>query len=551
MRISWPANRIVPAHSRSAAHATGAAGSTLWLMAAVCLAWTLLVTVSSSNLDRYHDMLENYAWSWPLAWGTHKHPPLFSWVVGIWFDLMPQADWAYRLLAYTNVLVGLWGVRALGRRLGMRALADWGALLLLWSIPYTNMAGKFNANTQLLSLWPWAAVLLLASWQARGWRGAGASILLGLVAAACLLGKYYSGVLLAGFLVPTLMHARGRAWLRTGRPWLALLVFVLALLPHLAWLQAHDWPAFDYVMAQGNGARDWSHLLRFALAPLFYWLPAWLLACLIWARLHAWRTGTTLAHVLPRFLLVSWRPRGVDDVLFWLAFMPWALTLGFGLAAVVELSTPWAIPIGYAFALLWLRNLDRASPGATADALAWLGRLWWPLLGLVVALGLAVVVQRATSQDLRYYRPTRLAAAAIMDAWHARHPEQALQWVGGAWAENAMLSFYAQPHLRTLPGVPDGPKARVYGTAGAWQQGQGLLLCPRGPGGAATTTPCEQEAMSWLQARGLPAVAHVLVVQRTGWRFPRPVPFSYAVFDVPPADASHRAAAASPGRVQP
>ena len=47
-----------------------------------------------------------------------------------------------------------------------------GALLLLWSLPYTNLAGKFNANSQLLSLWPWAAALLLASWQERGWRGA-------------------------------------------------------------------------------------------------------------------------------------------------------------------------------------------------------------------------------------------------------------------------------------------------------------------------------------------------------------------------------------------
>ena len=507
-------------------------------MLVVCLVWAFLTTWSSGNLDRYHDMLENYAWSWPLSWGTHKHPPLFSWVVGIWFDLLPQADWAYRLLAYINVLVGLWGVRTLGRRLDMRALADWGALLLLWSVPYTNLASKFNANTQLLSLWPWAAALLLASWQERGMRGAASSVLLGLVAAACMLAKYYSGVLLAGFLLPTLLHPQGRAWLRTARPYVALLIFVLALLPHLAWLHVHGWPTFAYVVEQGEGGRDWSHLLRFVLAPLFYWLPAWLLACLAWAALHARRTGAPLARSVPRFLLESWQPQGLDDVLFWLAFMPWALTLGFGLTGLVELSTPWAIPIGYAFALLWLRNLDRLSPRVTADVLGRLRKLWWPLLGLVVVLGLIVIVRRAASQDLRYYRPTQIAAVQIMDAWRARHPGQTLQWVGGEWAENAMLSFYAQPHLRTLPGVPDSAEAQVYGLGGELQQSQGLLLCPRGPLAQPTVTLCEEEAENWLRARGLPAVPQVLVVQRSGWRFPRPVPFAYAVFDVPPVAVS-------------
>ncbi|MFA7528291.1 MAG: glycosyltransferase family 39 protein [Ottowia sp.] len=546
MQTSLSANQTRPMRSRRSAWAETPA-STLWRMAAVCLAWALLTTWYSGNLDRYHDMLENYAWSWPLAWGTHKHPPLFSWVVGIWFSVMPQSDGAYRLLSYANVLVGLWGVRALGRRLGLHALADWGALLLLWSIPYTNMAGKFNANTQLLSLWPWAAALLLASWQERGARGALLSILLGLVAAACVLAKYFSGLLLAGFLVPTLLHPQGRAWLRTPRPYLALLVFGLALLPHLAWLAAHGWPTLEYAMEQGGKGRDWSHLLRFALAPLFYWLPAWLLTCLIWAARHARQTGATLAQTAPRFLVASWRPHGAGDVLFWLAFTPWALALGFGLAAVVELSTPWAIPIGYAFALLWLRNLDRLSPVATADVLMWFRKLWWPLLGVVLVLGAVLIAVRAESGNLRYYRPTRLAAEEILRAWHARHPGQTLQWVGGAWAENAMLSFYVQPRLRTLPGVPDGPQARVYGAAGHWQQNQGLLLCPRGPSAGATVTPCEQEARAWLRARGLPDTEHLLAVQRSGWRFPKPVSFTYAVFDVPPIDASKDRSASAPG----
>lgn len=85
-------------------------------------------------------------------------------------------------------------------------------------LSYTSLAGKFNANSQLLSLWPWAAALLLASWQEKGWRGVWFSTWLGIVAAACMLSKYYSGVFLAGFLLPIFLHRDGRQWLLTPRP---------------------------------------------------------------------------------------------------------------------------------------------------------------------------------------------------------------------------------------------------------------------------------------------------------------------------------------------
>ena len=178
------------------------------MAALACLLWAWMSTVANGNLDSQFDMLENYAWSQSFRWGTHKHPPLFAWVVGAWFAVFPQTDWAYRLLSYTNVWVALAGVAALGRRLGLGTLAQWGALLLLWSFPYTTLAGKFNANSQLLPLWPWTAALLLASWRASGWRGGCASVLLGLLAAACMLGKYYSGVFLAGLLAPDIFIVR-------------------------------------------------------------------------------------------------------------------------------------------------------------------------------------------------------------------------------------------------------------------------------------------------------------------------------------------------------
>ena len=519
------------------------------LVVLACVVWALLQWLTQANLDGYHDMLENYAWSQMWDWGTHKHPPFFAWTVGVWFALFPQTDLAYRLLSYANVAVALWGVLHLGRRLGLGALAPTAMLLLLWSFPYTNLAAKFNANSQLLSLWPWTAALLLASWQERGWRGAAYSAALGLLAAASMLSKYYSGVFLAGFLLPTLLTKDGRQWLLSPRPYIALAVFATALAPHIVWIARHDWVTLGYAMEQGDGSTVWGYVLRFALAPLFYWLPGWLACVAVFGWLQAKTAPAGKFWPLSvRLALRSWCPSGWDDTLFWLALMPWALTLMFGVVGIAELSSPWAIPIGFAFSLLWLRNLHAAAPDATARAQAALQRAFLPVLAAIVLVGVGLGVFNARSGKEGYYRPSAEAAQAIAADWQARHPDQPLRWVGGDWAENALLAFYALAHVRTLPGLPDAYPAR-FNPYPAWTGQAGLLLCPRGPRGplASTATQCETAAQHWLAQRGQSSTAHLIEVQRHGWRFPRPYPFVYAVFDaLPLAPAAPAAAPRTP-----
>ena len=537
------------------------------LVALACVVWALLQWLTQGNLDGYHDMLENYAWSQAWDWGSHKHPPFFAWTVGVWFAVFPQTDFAYRLLSYANVAVGLWGVLHLGRRLGLGALAPTAMLLLLWSFPYTNLAAKFNANSQLLSLWPWTAALLLASWQERGGCGALYSVGLGLLAAASMLSKYYSGVFLAGFLVPILLTAAGRQWLLTPRPYLALAVFAAALAPHVAWIARHDWITLGYAMDQGDGSTAWGYVLRFALAPLFYWLPGWLACVTVFGWMQSKTESNSATHsdfgqLWLRLALRSWQPIGWGDTLFWLAMTPWALTLAFGIVGIAELSSPWAIPIGFAFSLLWLRNLQAAAPAATARAQVALHRAFVPVLAAIVLVGIGLAVFNARSGKEGYYRPSAEAAQAIAADWQARHPNQPLGWVGGDWAENALLAFYALPAARTLPGLPDEYPA-LFSPHPAWAAQAGLLLCPRGalplPAKALapqdanaanaantinTATACENTAQQWLAARGQSATPRLIEVQRSGWRFPHPTPFVYAVFDAlplsPAETATHR-----------
>ena len=95
-----------------------------------------------------------------------------------------------------------------------------------------------------------------------------------------------------------------------------------------------------YAMDQGGGQVVWSYVLRFALAPIFYWLPAWLAVCLVYGFMQARQQGGGWLRWSARFLRRSWAWQGRGDTLFWLALMPWLTTLGFGATGVVELSKP-------------------------------------------------------------------------------------------------------------------------------------------------------------------------------------------------------------------
>jgi hypothetical protein len=261
-----------------------------------------------------------------------------------------------------------------------------------------------------------------------------------------------------------------------------------------------------------------------------------------------------------RGLWISWRPTGWGDTLFWLAVLPGGITLLFGLAGAVELSTPWAIPIGYAFSLLWLRNLSQdAGPEGGHVAQGRLQRAAWPVLALVAAVGLAHGWQRAQQGHSDHYRPSEQAARDVLTLWAREAPGVPLGWSGGAWADNALLAFYGDRHIRALPGLPDASPATL-APHPAWASQGGVLLCPLGraqaqrpalkdedkagtamvPSTRYSKDPeaCLADMRAWLTRQGQPSDPITLRVTRQGWRFPRQVPFDYAVFLYrPPAGA--------------
>jgi 4-amino-4-deoxy-L-arabinose transferase-like glycosyltransferase len=220
-----------------------------------CLAfiviWTSFQIISYATVDLNPDLVEAYAWGLHPSPGYYKHPPLAGLTAGAWFLVFPGTDWSFHLLAMCNSAIALYATYLIARRYldGDKRIV---AVLLLLLTPFYQFHGqRFSTNQTLISTWPIAAYCFLRAFDSfdRPEHGLMWALLAGLTAALAVLGKYYSVFLIAGFLAAVLVHPRGRAYLRSWSPWLSAAVGGVALIPHVLWLFANDFPPFDYALA--------------------------------------------------------------------------------------------------------------------------------------------------------------------------------------------------------------------------------------------------------------------------------------------------------------
>src|SRR5262245_58599963 len=220
------------------------------LLAGYCAVWTLYGAIAKGSQDIHFDMGEMVAWSRETVWGTPKHPPFGAWLVRGWFGVFPLADWSYYLFAMVLATLALWiAWKIAGRYLdGEKRVVG---LALLTLVPFFNFhALKYNANTVMIPLWAATTALFLRSYETRApvW-----AVCAGLAAAAAMLGKYWTVVLLLGLGLAALIDARRAAYFRSSAPWATIAAGLLALAPHAAWLYVNDFTPFAYAMETHPG----------------------------------------------------------------------------------------------------------------------------------------------------------------------------------------------------------------------------------------------------------------------------------------------------------
>jgi 4-amino-4-deoxy-L-arabinose transferase-like glycosyltransferase len=371
------------------------------------------------------DMTETWAWGKEFQFGYSKHPPAMAWMAGAWFELMPRADWSFYLLAIANAGIGLAGVWMLaGLLLGVRG--RWASVLFLVLTPsYTFWALKFNANAVLLSSWPWTAYFLVQSLLSRR---AGHALLAGVAGAIALLGKYYSGVLLATLFVAALLHPDRGRYFRSMAPWLTVAAGLAVLAPHLWWLREADFPTFQYALSKTRypAAEAGRHTLSaIAQSYLCLGLGAAALATAFGGRFWDLLKRSVRAAVERE---TAW--------LIWLAHGPVLVTVAAFLVCNGRFATEHLMP---AFFAMPIALLACSRVGITALVVR---RLAMAALAVWLPLTLASPVLAAYSFAHAEIEPRRELALAASQTWN-RLFHRPLRFVAGTPALATAATFYS------------------------------------------------------------------------------------------------------------
>src|SRR6516162_4331126 len=87
------------------------------LIAAHVITMTMFPIIARLPGPVWDDMMEAWAWGQQFQLGYYKHPPLYAWISGLWFRILPRTDASYYALSAINIGAGLAGVWRLSRLL--------------------------------------------------------------------------------------------------------------------------------------------------------------------------------------------------------------------------------------------------------------------------------------------------------------------------------------------------------------------------------------------------------------------------------------------------
>ena len=212
--------------------------------------WTVQCSLLQSVLSI--DIYETIVWGSQMQLGHSKHPPLSGWIGYFASWSTGHSDWGMYLIAQLCLGAGVFFTFKLARLFFDRYRAATAALMLYLLVYYTPSEMKFSTYFVEIAIAPAAAYALLSALRGgKIWQW----LILGALCALGILNKYSFGLILAGFALIVLTRREYRRSLLTAGPYLAALVFLLVISPHLKWLWDHDFVCFKHV----GGRLDETH----------------------------------------------------------------------------------------------------------------------------------------------------------------------------------------------------------------------------------------------------------------------------------------------------
>jgi len=281
---------------------------------------------------------EAYYWQWSrhLDWGYYDHPPLVAYLIAAGTGLFGQNEFGVRFAPVLLSTAVLWLVyrmtvdyanqtRQPADRFSPQSAGLW-AVVAIAATPLFSLGG-FLATPDVPMAFFWTLAVTLTFCIVQGSRSR-YGLLLGLVLGLGLLSKYPFGILPLGLLLAFASTREGRRHLRTPAPWLAAIVAVSVLVPHLLWLERHDFVSVLFQLGHGLGGgpagvrQRLGTFLQFVagqagvLTPILFVLFLGTLAggvLRLWRRAAGAQAGRAEVELLTRILVV---PAALTVLLF-------------------------------------------------------------------------------------------------------------------------------------------------------------------------------------------------------------------------------------------
>lgn len=247
------------------------------------VAWTIQCSLLQKVLGI--DIFETIVWGEQLQLGHSKHPPLSGWIGYFFSWATGHSDWGMYLAAQLCMSLGIFFTFKLAGLFFDRFRAATAALLLYFLIYYTPSEMKFCTYFVEMAAAPLSSYLLIRSLRENR------LYLWGLLGAVCGLGmlnKYSFALVLAAFVLVVLTRREYRRRLAAPGPYLAVLMAVLVMAPHVKWLVAHDFVCFKHVGARLEEDHDLLMPLYVLVTALY---PVAMESLVVFASGIGWRRG--------------------------------------------------------------------------------------------------------------------------------------------------------------------------------------------------------------------------------------------------------------------
>jgi len=211
--------------------------------------WTLVPSITNQNLPL--DTIEALAWGSNLDWGFNKHPPMSAFFPEILFQIFGSQDWVYYLLSQIFVLISFYYVFKLSKEIFDNNLFGLISVLLIEAIYFYNFTTpEFNVNVCQLPFW---SLTVYFSWKIYSSKEIKFTdcFFVGLFAAFGFLSKYLFVYLLVSIdllFIYLIFIKRKKKF--DFKYLITVEVFLIALVPHLIWLNNNEFITITYGLAR-------------------------------------------------------------------------------------------------------------------------------------------------------------------------------------------------------------------------------------------------------------------------------------------------------------